>query len=252
MNKKTIFINSILTLIIITFVTTLILKDGNRNYDAKINASTKQLNTKILVDNIKMLPVAKEEKIDETTEKENIDVNTNENINNTKNNKKDNNNTETNKNVEQKNIVQENKQKEQPVISQVEPTIKPQEGVYKGLTLTGSMTAYGRDCCSSDPNLQGRTSSGYNTKKDGMIYHDSEYGNVRILATSTDFKLYSIIKINDPIDGVYNAIVLDRAGGNIGIGKKYLFDLVVESQEYARSNYGVHRNIKFEVLRVGR
>ncbi len=34
--------------------------------------------------------------------------------------------------------------------------------------------------------------------------------------------------------------------------KKYLFDLVVESQEYARLNYGIHSNVKFEVLRLGK
>ena len=114
------------------------------------------------------------------------------------------------------------------------------------------MTAYGRDCCSSDVELQGKTSSGYNLRINGKTYHDKQYGELRILASDKSFPLYSVIKITDPKDGIYNAIVLDRAGSNIGINKKYLFDLVVESQEYARLNYGIHSNVKFEVLRLGK
>lgn len=130
--------------------------------------------------------------------------------------------------------------------------IKPSEKVYLGSILTGSMSAYGRDCCSSDPEKQGLTASGYNIKKSGMYYNDVTYGKVRILASDRNFPLYSIIKVNDPIDGEYRAIVLDRGDNNIGIDRRFMFDLVVESQEWARLNYGVHRNISFEILRIGK
>lgn len=142
-----------------------------------------------------------------------------------------------------KEIVQENV---------IPKTSENDNEIRVGTVLTGNMTAYGRDCCSSDVEQQGKTSSGYNLRINGKTYHDKQYGELRILASDKSFPLYSVIKITDHKDGIYNAIVLDRAGSNIGINKKYLFDLVVESQEYARLNYGIHSNVKFEVLRLGK
>lgn len=130
--------------------------------------------------------------------------------------------------------------------------INPSEKVFVGSKLSGSMSAYGRDCCSADPNKQGFTASGYNIKISGMYYPDATYGRVRILASDKNFPLYSIIKVNDPIDGEYKAIILDRGDKNIGIDRKFMFDLVVESQEWARLYYGVHKNINFEILRIGK
>ena len=130
--------------------------------------------------------------------------------------------------------------------------INPSEKVYVGSKLSGSMSAYGRDCCSSDPTLQGITASGYNIKTNGMYYYDALYGRVRILASDKNFPLYSIIKVNDPIDGEYKAIILDRGDKNIGFDRRFMFDLVVESQEWARLYYGVHKNINFEILRLGK
>jgi hypothetical protein len=125
------------------------------------------------------------------------------------------------------------------------------DSVYVGLKFTGSMTAYGKDCCGSDPARQGITSSGYDLKQ-SLTYNDPTYGSVRIVASDKNFKLYSIIQVNDPIDGSYKAIVLDRAGSVIGLNKTKKFDLAVESEAYAASSYGVHKNVSFEVLRVGR
>ncbi len=130
--------------------------------------------------------------------------------------------------------------------------INPSEKVYVGSKLSGSMSAYGRDCCSSDPALQGITASGYNIKTNGMYYYDALYGRVRILASDKNFPLYSIIKVNDPIDGEYKAIILDRGDKNIGFDRRFMFDLVVESQDWARLYYGVHKNINFEILRLGK
>ena len=122
------------------------------------------------------------------------------------------------------------------------------EGVYVGLRFIGSMSAYGKDCCGSNP---GMTSSGFDLKT-SLYYYDSTYGNLRVLASDRNFKLYSVIKVSDPIDGTYNAIVLDRAGSIIGLNKTKKFDLAVESEAFAANNYGIHSNITFEVLRVGR
>ena len=127
------------------------------------------------------------------------------------------------------------------------------EKAYVGYKFSGSMSAYGRDCCSSNPDYWGQTASGFNIYTNGMYYNDSEYGRGRILAASKDdFYLYSVMQVNDPIDGAYRAIVLDRGDKNIGIGRRFVFDLVVESQEWARLHYGVHRNVDFEVLRLGK
>ena len=152
--------------------------------------------------------------------------------------------------------IESNTQIIEPASTTVEneqPPVQPQtlDGVYVGLKFTGSITAYGKDCCGSDPSRWGITASGYDLKQ-SLTYNDSTYGNVRIVASDKNFKLYSIIQINDPIDGSYKAIVLDRAGSVIGLNKTKKFDLAVESEAYAASSYGVHKNVSFEVLRVGR
>lgn len=127
-----------------------------------------------------------------------------------------------------------------------------QNEIYVGMKLIGNMVAYGTDCCSNNENFQGRTSSGYNIRKNGIFYNDSIYGKVRILAADKNFKLYSIIKVNDSIDGNYYAIVLDRGDNSIGIDKKNLFDIVVETQEKAKKDYGIHKNVIFEIVRIGK
>ncbi len=123
--------------------------------------------------------------------------------------------------------------------------------VYVGLTFKGNMTAYGKDCCSSDISKQGITATGFDLKK-SLYYEDNSYGKLRVVATDRTVPLYSVIKINDSIDGVYNAIVLDRGGSVLGINKNLKFDLAVESEEFAAKYYGVHRDVVFEVLRVGK
>ena len=96
-----------------------------------------------------------------------------------------------------KEIVQENV---------IPKTSENDNEIRVGTVLTGNMTAYGRDCCSSDVEQQGKTSSGYNLRINGKTYHDKQYGELRILA----------------------------------------------SDKYARLNYGIHSNVKFEVLRLGK
>lgn len=160
------------------------------------------------------------------------------------------------KNTREKEVVNNNQNQVQPASTVVDNNPQsndnqPMDSVYVGLKFTGSMTAYGKDCCGSDPSRWGITSSGYDLKQ-SLTYNDPTYGSVRIVASDKNFKLYSIIQINDPIDGSYNAIVLDRAGSVIGLNKTKKFDLAVESESYASSNYGVHKNVTFQVLRVGK
>ncbi len=114
-------------------------------------------------------------------------------------------------------------------------------------TLIGNMSGYGPDCigCSS------HTASGYNVGNGNIYYNDSTYGKVRILAGDNKYPFYTIVRINnsnvskEPLLG----IVLDR-GGMIGLGGKYLFDLLCTSEKEANS-LGVSKNVTFEILRMG-
>lgn len=115
-------------------------------------------------------------------------------------------------------------------------------------TIIGGLAGYGPDCfgCTSK-----KTSSGYNIDNGNIYYNDKEYGKVRIVAGDKKYPYGTIVKIsntnyydNSPI----YAIVLDRGG--VGIGKKYVFDLLFESESIA-SNIGSRKNVTFDILRVG-
>lgn len=105
----------------------------------------------------------------------------------------------------------------------------------------GKMSGYGPDCAGCG----GYVAYGKYVGNGNIYYNDSEYGNVRIVAGDKKYKFGTIVKINDSM----LAIVLDR-GGSIGIGKKFLFDLLYESEAEANKN-GVSNNVKFEILRNG-
>ena len=107
--------------------------------------------------------------------------------------------------------------------------------------LIGKMSGYGPDCygCS------GYLASGVYVGDGNVYYNDSEYGQVRIVAGDKKYKFGTIVRINDSV----LAIVLDR-GGSIGIGKKFLFDLLYVTEAEANIN-GISYETKFEILRNG-
>lgn len=107
--------------------------------------------------------------------------------------------------------------------------------------LTGKMSGYGPDCIG----CSGYLANGTYVGGGNIYYDDSEYGRVRIVAGDKKFKFGTIVRINDSM----LAIVLDR-GGSIGVGKKFMFDLLYESEAEANRN-GVSYNTKFEILRNG-
>lgn len=212
----------------------LCLKNGNDKYFFTIKNDSRNLNTSLLNN----IYVKSEEKVEKLVDKE------------------ENNDDDVVVKPSEKKQTENSSLQVEPASTVVETPLQPEqkeqlEGVYVGLKFSGSMTAYGKDCCGSDPSRHGITSSGYDLKE-SLNYNDPTYGSVRIVASDKNFKLYSIIQVNDPIDGIYKAIVLDRAGSVIGLNKTKKFDLAVESEAFASSNYGVHRNVSFEVLRVGR
>lgn len=110
-------------------------------------------------------------------------------------------------------------------------------------TYVGNISYYAADCSG----CTGRTASGYDINS-SLYYHDSKYGNVRIVAGDKSLPFGTIIRFNTSNSSVL-AIVLDR-GGAIGFGKKYLFDLLCESEKTAYQN-GVIKSTNIEILRYG-
>lgn len=130
--------------------------------------------------------------------------------------------------------VDESVEEKEPVVESI-PTVSTNE------VLTGKMSGYGPDC----PGCSGYLAYGMYVGDGTIYYNDSQYGNVRIVAGDKKYKFGTIVKINDSM----LAIVLDR-GGSIGIGKKFLFDLLYSSEAEASKN-GVLSNVTFEILRNG-
>ena len=109
---------------------------------------------------------------------------------------------------------------------------------------TGRLTAYGSDCngCST------KTSSGFDISK-SIYYQDKDYGKIRILAGDRKYPYGTIVKLKIDAKTEIFGIVLDR-GGNIGIDKKFQFDLLFETEKEALK-FGSKQNVIFEILRLG-
>lgn len=125
------------------------------------------------------------------------------------------------------------------------PVIKEEITKYNVLeTFTGTLSAYGADC----PGCSTRTSSGFDISK-SIYYNDKKYGNVRILAGDRKYPYGTIVNLKLSDKTEIKGIVLDR-GGNIGIGKKFQFDILLNSQKEAYK-FGTRKNTTFEILRLG-
>lgn len=146
--------------------------------------------------------------------------------------------------VLEESIVLEEKEVREVVVEKKEE-VKVESNVEMPVSnneiITGKMTGYGPDCSG----CSGYLANGMYVGDGTIYYNDSEYGKVRIVAGDKKYRFGTIVKINDSMI----AIVLDR-GGSIGIGKKFLFDLLYSSEKEA-SNHGVMNDVKFEILRNG-
>lgn len=111
--------------------------------------------------------------------------------------------------------------------------------------LSGEMSGYGPDCLG----CSGYLASGLYVLDGKIYYTDSMYGKVRIVAGDKKYPFGTIVRIKNSILGEFLAIVLDR-GGDIGVDRKFMFDLLYSSEELANRN-GVSNNVVFEVLRYG-
>ena len=114
-------------------------------------------------------------------------------------------------------------------------------------TLTGNITAYTPYCGGG---CNGKTASGVFVGNN-IFYNDKEYGLVRIVAGDASYPFGTIVRIKGLYyfnEDVY-AIVLDR-GGIVGKNKWALFDLLFYSDGNS-NDFGVQKNIKCEILRLG-
>jgi len=113
-------------------------------------------------------------------------------------------------------------------------------------TTSGNVSHYGHDCqgCTS-----GKTATGYNISDGRIYYPDSTYGDVRIVAAGGEYPFGTILRLSNSSTSPIIAIVLDR-GSAIGSGKKYVLDLLAESEATA-NQAGVKYNMTIEVLRMG-
>ena len=134
-------------------------------------------------------------------------------------------------------------------VDEVAMAMKISEFDYESLygaknTLVGDLTGYAYNCplCSGKLACLGN----YNITDGTTTFNDETYGNVMIVASSTNLSCGSIVRFNveklsnDPI----LAIVLDRGvrGNNL--------DLLSVSEEYAINNIG-RVKITYDVLRNG-
>lgn len=116
-------------------------------------------------------------------------------------------------------------------------------------TLVGNIAGYGPDCagCTSM-----KTASGKYIGEGNIYFDDATYGRVRIVAGDYSYPFGTIVKISN-VDlyqkEPFYAVVLDR-GGNIGKGKKFLFDLLFATESDAYQ-LGTEVNIKYEIMRLG-
>ena len=106
----------------------------------------------------------------------------------------------------------------------------------------GYLTHYGPDCAGCG----GITASGYDVRNT-IYYNDSQYGQLRIVALSRDYPLYTVIRMNNYKGGEIYAIVLDRGGAITGDR----IDLLVSSEAEA-SNLGVQSSVSVDIIRWGK
>ena len=122
----------------------------------------------------------------------------------------------------------------------------------------GKMTGYGADCqgCSGAGTLACKTKDGnyYSLTKNGMTYNDYEYGEVRIIAADLDkFPCGTIIQVDNPNLGTFNAIVLDTGGAMQKAWKNGIvhMDLAYVTETDPAIHLTTSSNVKYSVQRWG-
>ena len=122
----------------------------------------------------------------------------------------------------------------------------------------GKMTGYGADCigCSGEGILACKSKNGtyHSLTKDGMTYNDDEFGEIRIIAAALDkFPCGTIIKVDNPNLGTFNAIVLDTGGAMQNAWKNGIvhMDLAYITENDNSLYLSTSSNVKYSVQRWG-
>ena len=101
------------------------------------------------------------------------------------------------------------------------------------------------------PTKSGKT---WSLTRDGEVYNDSEYGKVRILAAAlAKFPCGTIVKVQSPKLGTFNAVVMDTGGAMKSAWEKGIvhMDLAFVSQKTGAVHSATGSNIKYNVQRWG-
>ena len=227
-NNKVIYILDFLVVIaiVISIISANYIKTPSKSVIAKSEALTTYLTTNYFA---KEEETAKEEPVEEVKTKEKVEEK--------KQIKEPVKTEEPKKEEPQSNTKEEVKQENKP---------SNEEKVME--KLIGSLAGYGPDCygCTSF-----RTASGKYIGDGNIYYEDKEFGKIRIVAGDKSYPYGTIVKLSNT--GYYSkpiyAVVLDRGGG-VGKGKKFLFDLLFETEKDALK-MGSRKNVTFEILRLG-
>ena len=120
----------------------------------------------------------------------------------------------------------------------------------------GKMTGYGADCIGCTGTLACKTKNGsyHNLIKDGTTYNDEEYGNVKIIAAALEkFPCGTIIKVENPNLGTFNAIVLDTGGAmkSAWVNGIVHMDLAYVTESDSAIHLSTSSNVKYSVQRWG-
>lgn len=120
----------------------------------------------------------------------------------------------------------------------------------------GKMTGYGADCIGCTGTLACKTKNGsyHNLIKDGTTYNDEEYGNVKIIAAALEkFPCGTIIKVENPNLGTFNAIVLDTGGAMKTAWENGIvhMDLAYVTESDSAIHLSTSSNVKYSVQRWG-
>ena len=143
--------------------------------------------------------------------------------------------------IEQAKKIEEEKEKQKLA----EEARKVEEEMLKNTAVASvESNVLGPDCVG----CSGYLAAGFNAKA-SILYQDPTYGAVRVVAGDKKYPFGTIVRVSGTKLGTFNAIVLDR-GGAIGIGRRYMFDLLCHSEAEA-SGVGSFHNVKFEILRNG-
>lgn len=119
----------------------------------------------------------------------------------------------------------------------------------------GRLTAYGADCkgCSGTTACRLPTKKYHNLNNDGIVYNDTDYGEIRILAATQEvFPCGTIIKVTRESDEPFIGIVLDTGIAMRNAWKneeKIVIDLAFLSETDSEVRKTTSNNVKYDVLR---